>query len=166
MPEDEKIKKRMEAEGKVKVSNFREMVKTYYRDKYNKKGDFEFVTVNYEFYDKDYKVFNLDKGQYIHRPQKRKVKTLVPFFIDASSNIDLRMFSIDIPGIININNLISEISKLAPKEMTHITDEEIIEILDGEGYTDPFFDHYFYSIMEYPGFNLYAKPKTKGKGTR
>ena len=160
---DKKIQEQMRQEGKVKISNFNEMVKKYFKSKYNKDGDFEFLYVEYEFYDKDYKIFNLDTRDYVSRPQNRKIKKMLPFFLEPNSIGDVRDFSLQIPGIIDINNLISEISSRLPNGATFITDNQIKEILFNEGYTEPFFDHYFYSSMDYPDFNLYAKPIIKSK---
>ena len=155
---DKKIQEQMRQEGKVKISNFNEMVKKYFKYKYNKEGYFEFLYVEYEFYDKDYKIYNLDIGDYVSRPQNRKIREMLPFFLEPNSIDDVRMFSLQIPGIIDINNLLSEISNRLPNGVTFITDSQIEEILLNEGYTEPFFDHYFYSLMDYPDFSLYAKP--------
>ena len=155
---DKKIQEQMRQEGKVKISNFNEMVKKYFKSKYNKEGYFEFLEVEYEFYDKDYKIYNLDIGDYVSRPKNRKIREMLPFFLEPNSIDDVRMFSLQIPGIIDINNLFSEISNRLPNGVTFITDSQIEEILLNEGYTEPFFDHYFYSLMDYPDFNLYAKP--------
>lgn len=161
--QDKKIQEQMKQEGKVKVSNFDEMVKKYFKSKYNKIGEFEFLYVEYEFYDKDYKVYNLDIGEYVSRPENRKVKKLLPFFLEPNSINDVRMFSLQIKGIIDVNDLILEVSNLLPKGVTFITDNQIEEILLSEGYQEPFFDHYFYSSMDYPDYNLYAKPIIKNK---
>lgn len=158
---DKEIQDQMRKEGKIKISNFNEMVKKYFKSKYNKEGDFEFLYVEYEFYDKDYKTYNLDINDYVSRPQNRRIKTLLPFFLEPNSISDVRTYSLQIPGIIDINNLIFEISSLLPKGVTYITDSQIKEILLSEGYDEPFFDHYFYSTMDYPDFNLYARPLIK-----
>ena len=145
---DKKIQEQMKREGKVIVSNFNEMVKKYFKSKYKKEGNFEFLYVEYEFYDKDHKVYNLDIGDYVSRPENREVKTLLPFFLEPNSIDDVRMFSLQIPGIIDINNLMWEISNHLPNGVTFITDNQIKEILLNEGYVEPFFDHYFYSSMD------------------
>ena len=162
MPDDKRIQEQMRQEGKVKISNFNEMVKKYFKSKFNKEGYFEFLYVEYEIYDKDYKIFNLDIGDYVSRPQNRKIKTLLPFFLEQNSIDDVRTFSLKIPGIIDISNLNFEISSRLPKSIL-ITDNQIDEILLENGYTEPFFDHYFYSLMDGPDFNLYAKPIIKSK---
>ena len=107
-------------------------------------------------------IFNLDIGDYVSRPQNRKIRTLLPFFIENNSIDDVRSFSLKIPGIIDISNLNSEISSRLPKSIL-ITDNQIDEILLENGYTEPFFDHYFFSLMDYPDFHLYAKPIMKSK---
>lgn len=158
---DKRIQEQMKAEGKIKVSNFNKMVENYFKSKYNIDGCFEFLYVQYEYFDKFYQIYNLDTGQYVSRPKNRKVKTMFPFLLEPNSIDDVRTFSLNIPGIIDINNLTSEIISRLPKGVKFITDNEIKEILFNEGYEAPFFDHYFYSIMEYPSYNLYAKPIIK-----
>lgn len=160
---DKKIQEQMRQEGKVEIINFNEMVKKYFKSKYNKEGNFEFLYVVYEFYDKDYKVYNLDIGDYVSRPQKRKIKEMLPFFLESNSIDDIRTFSLQIPSVIDVNNLSLEISCRLPKGVTLITDSQIEEILLDNGYEEPYFDHYFYSMMDYPSFNLYAKPTIKNK---
>ncbi|MBR3210242.1 MAG: hypothetical protein IKF82_08300 [Bacilli bacterium] len=163
MLQDREIQEQMMQEGKIKISNFNKMIEKYFESKYNKRGYFEFLYVEYEFYDENYKIYNLDIGDYVSRPQKRKIKTMLPFFIEPGAIDDIRTFSLKIPGIIDIDNLNSEISNHLPNGVTLITDSQIDEILLNEGYTEPFFDHYFYSLMDYPSFNLYAKPIAKSK---
>lgn len=163
MLQDREIQEQMMQEGKIKISNFNKMIEKYFESKYNKRGYFEFLYVEYEFYDENYKIYNLDIGDYVSRPQKRKIKTMLPFFIEPDAIDDIRTFSLKIPGIIDIDNLNSEISNHLPNGVTLITDSQIDEILLNEGYTEPFFDHYFYSLMDYPSFNLYAKPIAKSK---
>lgn len=158
---DENFDKKMKAEGKVKVSDFSSMVKKYFKNNYNIDGRFAFLYVNYEFFDENHKIFNLDLGRYVSRPEKRKVRDLLPFFLEPNTINDVRYFSLDIPGIIDINNLNFEILKRLPKGVKLIRVEEIYDILASEGYTDPIFDHYFYSMMDYPNYNLYAKPIVK-----
>ena len=165
MPEDERIIKQMEEEGKVKVPNFRKMVKDYFKEEYNKDGSFDFISAEYTFYDPDHKVFSLEEGKYVSRPENRKVRDSIPIFIE-DPKIDLRTLSIKIPGVIDYDKLDEEVAKELPKGISIISWDEIDKILDREGYTEPLFDHYFYSIMDYPSFNVYAKPKEKGYGTR
>lgn len=160
---DKKIQERMREEGKVKISNFNEMVENYFKVKYGKEGRFSFLYVDYEFYDKDYKIYSYDVGGYVSRPQNRKIRDLLPFFIEPKSIEDVRRFTLKIPGIIDINNLDSEISSCLPNGVTFITDSQIKEILLNEGYVEPFFDHYFYSMMDYPSYNLYAREVSKLK---
>lgn len=160
---DKKLQEQMRQEGKVRVPGFHEMVKKYFKSKYAKEGSFEFLYVKYEFYDKDYKIYNLELGEYVPRPQNREIRELLPFFVEPNSIDDARMFSLQIPGLIDVNNLNSEISSRLPNGVTLITDDQIKEILLNEGYSEPFFDHYFYSMMDYPSYNLYAKPITKDK---
>lgn len=158
---DKKVQEQMKAEGKVKISNFNKMVENYFKSKYNIDGTFEFLYVEYEFFDENHQVYSLDTGQYVSRPKNRKVRTMLPFFIEPNSIDDIRSFSLDIPGIIDINNLTSEVTSRLPEGVKFITDNEIKEILFSEGYEEPFFDHYFYSIMDYPDYNLYARPTIK-----
>ena len=158
---DKAIQERMKQEGKVIVPNFEEMVKNHFKSKYNKEGYFAFLYVEYEFYDKDYKIFNLNIGDYVSKPQNRKIKTLFPFFIEEDAINDIKTFSLKIPGIIDINNLSSEISNRVPDGVTLISDNQINETLLEAGYEKPFFDHYYYSPMDYPGYNLYANPIVK-----
>ena len=155
---DERILERMKQESKVQISNFNEMVKNYYKSKYDKVGDFEFLYVQYEFYDKDFKIFNLDIGDYVSKPQNRVIREMMPFFLEPNSINDVRTFKLQIPGLIDIDNLNSEISSHLPNGVSYINDNQIKEILLNEGYTEPFFDHYYYTLMDYPSFNLYAKP--------
>ena len=49
---DKKVQEQMKAEGKVKISNFNKMVEDYFKSKYNIDGSFEFLYVEYEFFDK------------------------------------------------------------------------------------------------------------------
>lgn len=158
---DKKIQEQMKSEGKIKISNFNDMVKNYFKNKYNVNGYFEFLYVEYKFFDENHQVYNLDIGQYVSRPENRKVRTMLPFFIEPNSIDDIRTFSLNIPGIIDINNLNPEILRRLPKGVKFITDNEIKEILFNAGYEEPFFDHYFYSTMDYPNYNLYAKPTIK-----
>lgn len=158
---DRKIQEQMKAEGKVKISNFNKMVENYFKSKYNIDGCFKFLYVQYEYFDKNHQTYNLDTGQYVSRPENRKVKTMFPFLLEFNSIDDVRNFSLNIPGIIEINNLASEIISRLPEGVKFITDKEIKEILFNAGYEDPFFDHYFYSMMDYPDYNLYAKPIIK-----
>ena len=156
--EDQKIVMKMKQQGKVKVNGFDKMVEKYGNEKYGKKGWFDFVQVNYEFYDKNHKVYNVDQQKMIHRPENRKVSELLPFFFETDSVDDVRMFSVEIPGITDIDHFDEEILKYLPKGVHYITEDEISQILLNEGYTEPFFDHYYYSIMDCPNYNLYAKP--------
>ncbi len=158
---DKKVQEQMKAEGKVKISNFNKMVEDYFKSKYNIDGSFEFLYVEYEFFDKNHQVYSLDTGQYVSRPENRKVRTMLPFFIEPNSIDDVRCFSLDIPGIIDINNLTSEVISRLPEGVKFITDNEIKEILFNEGYEEPFFDHYFYNMMDYPDYNIYARPIIK-----
>lgn len=160
---DKKIQEQMKAEGKIKVSHFDDMVSNYFKSKYNITGYFEFLYVEYEYFDENHQVYNLDIGQYVSRPENRKVRTMFPAFIEPNSIDDARKFSIDIPGIIDVNNLPSEISSRLPKGVRFISYNEIEEILFNNGYEEPLFDHYFYSPMDYPDYNLYAKPIIKNK---
>jgi hypothetical protein len=160
---NKKIQEQMKAEGKVKVSHFNDMVSNYFKSKYNLTGYFKFLYVEYKYFDENHQVYSLDIGQYISRPENRKVRTMFPAFIESNSIDDVRMFSVNIPGIIDINNLPSEISGRLPKGVRFISDNEIKEILFNNGYEEPFFDHYFYSMMDYPDYNLYAKPIIKIK---
>ena len=155
---DERIQERMKQEGIVILPNFKEMVKDYYKSKYDKDGRFEFLKVEYEFFDKDYKIYNLDIGDYVSRPQNRRIKELLPFFLEADSVSDAYEFNLQIPGIIDINKLNSEITSHLPNGVTLIPDSEIEDILLNEGYTEPFFDHFYYSTMYFPSYNVYAKP--------
>ena len=160
---DKKIQEQMKAEGKIKISNFNEMVKNHFKSKYNVDGYFEFLYVEYEYFDKNHQIYSLDLGQYVSGPENRKVKAVMPFFLEPNSINDVRRFSLEIPGIIDINNLTSEILSKSPNGVRFITDNEIKEILFNEGYEEPFFDHYFYSMMDYPDYNLYARPILKDK---
>lgn len=163
--QDKKIQEQMKNEGKIKIPNFNEIVKKFFKSNYDKEGYFEFLYVEYEFYDKDYQIYNLDIGDFVPRPQNRKIRQLLPFFIEQGTTIDARMFSLQIPSIIDINNLDSEISSRLPEGITHITINQIKELLYNEGYEEPFFDHYFYSGMDYPSYNLYARPILKTKSS-
>ncbi len=158
---DYAIQRQMKEEGKIKISNFAEMVKKYFKSKFNKDGYFSFLFVEYEFYDKNHKIYNINIGDYVSRPENRQVKTLLPFFIEANTIDDIRTFLLKIPGIIDVDNLNSEISNRVQNGITLITDNQIDEILQEENYEKPFFDHYYYSPMDYPDFNLYAKPIIK-----
>lgn len=158
---DKIIQEQMKLEGKVKVSNFNEMVKDYFKNKYNVDGCFNFLYVKYEYFDEDYQIFNLNTGQYVSRPENREIRTMLPFFTEQNIIDDVRTFSLNIPGIIDVDNLNSEILNIAPKGVRLVTCDEIEEILFNMGYEEPFFDHYFYSGMDYPSYNLYAKPIKK-----
>lgn len=161
--QDKKIQEQMKKEGKIKISNFDEIVKKFFKSNYDKEGYFQFLYVEYEFYDKDYQIYNSDIDDYVSRPQNRKIRQLLPFFIESDTMIDARMFSLQIPGIIDVNNLDLEISNRLPKGVTFIPVNKMNEILLNEGYEEPFFDHYFYSMMDYPDYNLYARPILKTK---
>lgn len=158
---DKKFQEQMKAEGKVKVSNFNKMVESFFKSKYNIDGYFAFLYVEYEFFDENHQVYSLDTGQYVSRPENKKVRTMLPFFIEPNSIDDIRSFTLDIPGIIDINNLTSEVISRLPEGVKFITDNEIKAILFNEGYEEPSFDHYFYSMMDYPKYNLYARPIIK-----
>ena len=155
---DKSIQTKMAQEGKVKISNFDEMVQNYFKSKYNLEGYFSFVSVVYTFYDKNYKVYRLDTGTYVSGSQNRSVKDFVPCFIEPNCIDDIRTFSLTISGVIDIDHLDLEISKQLPKGVTYISDNKIKEILWEEGYKEPFFDHYFYSMMDYPDYDVYARP--------
>lgn len=161
---DKIIQEQMKAEGKVRILNFNNMVENYFKSNYNINGSFEFLYVKYGFFDKDHQVYSTNAGQYVFRPRNRKVITMLPFFIEPNSIDDVRKFCLDIPGIIDINNLTLEIITRLPEGVIFITDDKIKEILFNEGYEEPFFDHHFYSVMNYPGYNLYAKPTIKNNG--
>lgn len=158
-----RIQEQMKKEGKIKITNFDEIVKKFFKSEYDKNGYFEFLYVEYEFYDKDYQIYNMDIGDYVSRPQNRKIKQLLPFFIEQNTVIDARRFSLQIPGIIDINNLNTEISNRLPEGINLITINQIKDLLYNEGYEEPFFDHYFYSCMDYPSYNVYARPILKTK---
>lgn len=160
---DKRIQEQMKQEGKIAIPNFDKMVENYFKTVYSKEGCFNFLFVEYEFYDKDYKIYNIDMGCYVSRPQERKVRDLLPFFVEPGAIEDVRTFLLRIPGIIDINNIDSEISNILPEGVTYITYNQIREILLNEGYVDPFFDHYFYSMMDYPSYNLYAREVSKLK---
>ena len=87
---DKKVQEQMKAEGKVKISNFNKMVENYFKSKYNIDGFFEFLYVEYEFFDKNHQVYSLDTGQYVSRPENRKVRTMLPFFIEPNSRSEER----------------------------------------------------------------------------
>lgn len=118
------MQEQMKDEGKVKVPNFEEIVKNHFKSKYNKEGYFVFLSVEYVIYDKDYKVYNLDIKDYVSSPQNRKVTELLPFFIEQNFVDDVRAFSIKIPGITNVNDLIAQIKNSLPKGATFITNKE------------------------------------------
>ena len=161
---DKEIQERMQKEGKVLVPNFNEIVENYYKSKYNKEGYFAFLHVNYRFYDDNYKVFNLDTNSYVNAPRNRVVKTLLPFFIEPNAIDDIRIYEVQIPGTIDVNNLANEVTTSVPEGVTLLYSDNIQEILLNEGYEEPFFDHYFYSQMDYPSYNLYARPVVKNNG--
>ena len=78
---DNIVQEQMKKEGKIKIKNFDEIVKKFFKSEYNKEGYFEFLYVEYEYYDKDYQIYNLDINDYVSRPQNRKIRQLLPFFI-------------------------------------------------------------------------------------
>lgn len=155
---DSKVEAQMHLEGKILVEGFAKMVEEYFKNKYGKIGNFEFLYTNYEYYDEDYQVYNVDIGDYVVRPENRKVQSLLPFFIEPGVISDIRSFCLEIPGIIDRNNLDSEIKKRLPEGVIFINQEEMAKIFLNAGYTDYFFDHYMFSMMDYPAYNVYAKP--------
>ena len=57
-----------ETRRKIAIPNFDKMVENYFKTVYSKEGCFNFLFVEYEFYDKDYKIYNIDMGCYVSRP--------------------------------------------------------------------------------------------------
>lgn len=157
MFKNKSLEEQMRLEGKILVEGFDEIVQEYFRKKYNKVGEFRFLYVKYEYYDEDYQVYNVDIGDYVVRPENRKVQLLLPFFIEPGAIADIRSFCLEMPGIIDCNNLDSEIKKRLPEGLTFINQDEMAEIFLTAGYTDYFFDHYMFSMMDYPAYNVYAK---------
>lgn len=166
--QDRNIQERMKREGKVQISkdDFRKFVANYFLKHYNLEGNFDFATVDYKFFDKEHKVLDLNEGKLVNRPERREVSSLIPFFITKEGYEKLQKLGmsnpyevkIKIPGLIEIQNLYNEIRKIVNTDGAVIITPKIMEnILRENGYTDIFFDHYNYSMMYQPSYNVYAK---------
>ena len=173
---DKKFQERMKKEGKIKIpkEKFSRFVQEYFAENFNLQGNFDFITVHYEFFDEEHQVFNLNEGKWVNRPENRKVTTEIPSFITQKGYDELEkegIFNPHIPERINFfiedsiikkENLIEELTKKIPsKEIVFISRDMMESILKKNGYTDIVFDHCFYSMMDMPSYNVYAKPLEK-----
>ena len=150
------IEKEMLNAGKTKIENFDEIVQNFFANNYNIEGKFKFLYVEYMYYDENHKEYNIKQDKYISNPQYKKVKQLKPFLISKSMNLNEKEFILKIENLVKIDNLEEEIIKNNKDDMMLITDSQIKEILYEEGYENPYFEHYFYSTMDHPEYNLYA----------
>ncbi len=151
------IQEKMQAEGKVKINDFDNIVKNYFKEEYDKEGYFAFIHVDYEFFDGKWDYCE-KLGKKVLTPKYLQIQDLFPFFVEYGININTQMFCLEIPDTINKDNLEKEILKRVPGGLNYITKEEIAKILAKEGFEDAFFEHYFNSAIDYPDYNLYARP--------
>lgn len=174
--QDKKLQERMKSEGKVMISksDFLGFVEKYFLEQYNLNGNFDFIEVSYKFFDKDYQIFSANEGRIVNRPQERKVRKDVPSFITKEGYEKLKKLGIiyepgfpakiNIPGLIKKEDMEKEVKKILnvnDDELVIITREMMENILKENGYSDIFYDHYYYSIMDRPSYNIYAKPIEK-----
>lgn len=152
------IEEKMQADGKVKINDFDNIVKNYFKEEYDKEGYFAFIHVYYEFFDDKYETYDEKLGKKVLTPKYLQIQDLFPFFVEYGININTQMFCLEIPNTIDKDNLEKEILKIVPGGLNYITKEEIVKILAKEGYQDAFFEHYFNSAIDYPDYNLYARP--------
>lgn len=170
--QDRKLQERMKAEGKIKIpkGDFLEFIKKYFLEHYNLNGEFNFITVSYRFFDEQHQVFDLNEGKWINRPEERSVAKDFPSFITKEGYEELERLgiyrpgipermNISIPGLIEQEDVDEEIRKIINNDgVVVITTDMMEDVLRENGYTDIFYDHYFYSIMDMPSYNIYAKP--------
>lgn len=172
MDEQEKrLQERMKNEGKeiIPKNVFLDFVKKYFLEHTGLKGNFDFITVSYKFFDKQHQVLDLNNGGiWINRPEERRTEKDIPFFITKDGYEKLEELGINHPNIpermkvyisdlIEQQNLYEEITRILGNDgIKLITPEIMEEILRENGYTDIFFDHYFYSQMDMPNYNVYA----------
>ena len=153
--------RKMMLEGKVKINSkvFEQYVESYYRDNYDIDGKFVILMVQYEHFDRNYKVYDSVEDDYINMPKNRKVIDLLPFLI--TSGFDMNIISsglIKVPGIIDDSELFNKVEEVIPDGIIMISRDTLKEVSLENGYGEPIFEHYFYSYMDYPGYNVFAEP--------